>query len=316
MVDKRPARGVSLSEPLANLDDFTAVLTQHVESSTLTANEKGTLGHQTQAPSQRRALTRLSGEGDSEIVLRELLSRGGQGAVYLAEQTSLQRLVAVKVATGKDGSTDERRAASLLVEARVSGRLEHPNIVPVHIVGTGDDGQPLLVMKRVEGQTWRKLINAGRDLERDVRILLDVCKALALAHSHGIAHCDVKPGNVMVGVAGDVYLVDWGVAVGFGDNAPADIPVAKDIKTVFGTPKYLAPEMALPQGSIDQRTDIYVCGAVLHELVTGTALHQGTVTEALLHAAHTRIGRTEPLFKGRPRSTPCETALLFRLTVR
>lgn len=274
---------------LPSLADYTAALSAHgVRADTLVVDEKGTLCRSAQERTNPRSgLTPLQSAEQPEIVVETLLSRGAQGEVWLAEQPALRRRVAVKIPrASKDGTLDPERVQGLLVEARVSGRLEHPNIVPIHIVGADADGTPLLVMKRVEGATWRELLAARRDLDRDVDVLIAVCRALAFAHAHGVAHCDVKPANVMVGVHDDVYLVDWGVAVGFGDDAPKDVPHAKDVKDVFGTPKYLAPEMALPTGAIDARTDVYLCGAVLFELINGAPLHKGKSTEAVLHAAH------------------------------
>jgi tRNA A-37 threonylcarbamoyl transferase component Bud32 len=274
---------------LPSLADYTAALSAHgVRADTLVVDEKGTLCRSAQERTNPRSgLTLLQSAEQPEIVVETMLSRGAQGEVWLAEQPALRRHVAVKIPrASKDGTLDPERVQGLLVEARVSGRLEHPNIVPIHIVGADADGTPLLVMKRVEGATWRELLAKQRDLDRDVDVFIAVCRALAFAHAHGVAHCDVKPANVMVGVHDDVYLVDWGVAVGFGDAAPADVPHAKDVKDVFGTPKYLAPEMALPTGAIDGRTDVYLCGAVLFELINGAPLHKGKSTEAVLHAAH------------------------------
>jgi len=218
----------------------------------------------------------------SEIVVTGTLKRGGMGEVLLARQTSLGRDVAVKVQKRGVPERDE----DLVVEARIAGNLEHPNIVPVHVLGADVDGRPMLVMKRVEGESWRELLKAGRDLDRDLRILLEVGQALEFAHSRGVAHCDVKPTNVMVGRFGEVYLVDWGIAVGFGDCAIPDVPHADTLHGVFGTPKYLAPEMALPGGRIDQRSDVFIVGAVLYELVAGRPLREGKKVEALLHQAH------------------------------
>lgn len=280
------ARRATLTDPA----DFTAALHEGgVDATALAVDDKGTIAagsRSSQGPgdqSSRRRLTLATSSGDSEIVVTGSISKGGMGEVMLARQSSLHREVAVKVL--KDGGSE--RASDLVIEARIAGNLEHPNIVPVHVLGADKDGLPMLVMKRVEGETWRTLLQSGRDLERDLHILMEVCQALHFAHSRGVAHCDVKPGNVMVGPFGEVYLVDWGVAVGFGNCTIADVPRASTLRGVFGTPKYLAPEMALPGGVIDARTDVYIVGAVLYELVTGQPLRGGRRSiEALLHEAH------------------------------
>jgi eukaryotic-like serine/threonine-protein kinase len=141
-------------------------------------------------------------------------------------------------------------------------------------------------------------LHAGRDLARDVAILMDVCRALHFAHARGVVHRDVKPANVMVGTFGEVYLLDWGIAVGIdtgngksdGNDAPPtslrELPRARDVRKLAGTPQYMAPEMAFPEGNIDARTDVYLAGAVLHELITGRAPHAGNNVEERLYRAH------------------------------
>ncbi|MCB9615733.1 MAG: protein kinase [Sandaracinus sp.] len=127
----------------------------------------------------------------------------------------LEREVAVK-GLREDLDTPLVRAR-LLLEARVTGRLEHPNVVPVHLVTEDDEGRPRIVLKRIEGRSWRELLDErppdGRDLAEHVRILGQVCQAIRFAHSRGVLHRDLKPENVMVGDFGEVYVVDWGIAL-------------------------------------------------------------------------------------------------------
>lgn len=230
-----------------------------------------------------RRLVPMMGSPGSEFVVKGSLSVGGMGEVLLAHQATLGRDVAVKV---PKESAPRQRDADLIVEGRVVGQLEHPNIVPVHALGHDEQGRPMLVMKRVEGQSWRELLKVGRDRDRDLRIAMEVCQALHFAHSRGVVHCDVKPANVMVGRFGEVYLVDWGIAVGFGTCTIDGVPHESGVSGVFGTPKYMAPELALPDSTIDQRTDVYVMGAVLFEVVTGRPLRSGRRTAELVHQAH------------------------------
>jgi serine/threonine-protein kinase len=214
-----------------------------------------------------------------------VLGEGGMGRVLVARQRSLERDVAVK---RPRASASARDAELLRAEAVVTGHLEHPNIIPVHALGVDDGGRPLIVMKRVEGVSWRDLLRdadhpgwARREPNREARevwhlgILAQLCNAIAFAHSRGIVHRDMKPDNVMIGEFGEVYLIDWGVAVETGSRAltSAGSPL------LVGTPAYMAPEMA-EGGSIDERTDIYLLGATLHEVLTGRVRHDG----ADLHA--------------------------------
>lgn len=238
-----------------------------------------TQGAQRSSEVVSRRLSVLTGP-DAELVVRQELNAGGMGTIFLAEQASLGRDVAVKrsLADGDD----------LVIEARVAGQLEHPNIVPVYMLGVDGGGAPLLVMKHIEGRSWRDILKAeGVSLARDLDVLVDVCHALHFAHDRGVIHRDIKPGNVMVGRFGEVYLVDWGIAAGFGARAPDGLPRATDVRDVVGTPAYMAPEMAYPEGGMDARTDVFVVGAVLFELLTGNPPHKRGGFIASLHAAHT-----------------------------
>ncbi len=291
-----------LGSPFADLDAFTAALGRaEVDTKVLVLDDKGTICATAREAARAAAATNLVAV-NNEITVKGPLSRGGMGRILLAQQSSLGREVAVKVAS--DGDEGSLAQADLVVEARVAGQLEHPNIVPVHLLGVAD-GKPVIVMKRIEGRTWKGLLTdkrdqapplppladrpdgvSGRDLRRDIEILMEVCQALHFAHDRGVVHRDVKPQNVMVGRFGEVYLLDWGIAVGFGDAPPAELPLAKDVDGVAGTPAYMAPEMALPAGAISPRTDVYLAGAVLYEVITGSPPHAGRNLEESLFSAH------------------------------
>jgi eukaryotic-like serine/threonine-protein kinase len=211
-----------------------------------------------------------------EITLLAPLGRGGMGEVWLAEQRSLRRSVAVKLPLG----SDPRNADALLEEARVTGNLDHPNIVPVHALGLSEDGRPVLVMKRVTGSTlqaiaadaghpaWSDLLARHGDRETAIVDTLErAADALAFAHARGIVHRDLKPENIMVGAYGEVFVMDWGCAVAV--RAPGPHALA-------GTPAFMAPEMVATGGTIDPRTDVYLLGATLHAALTGRPRHTGT----------------------------------------
>ncbi|MBX7097830.1 MAG: serine/threonine protein kinase [Myxococcaceae bacterium] len=234
-----------------------------------------------------------SGGDGLELDVRGVLGGGGMGQVLLAYQRSLHREVAVKVLRAPSAES----AALLVQEARLTGGLEHPGIVPVHALGSDDAGWPLLVMKRVEGVSWAELLGTSGDprwaaiapggdqLEANLRILVQVCQAVAFAHRRGVLHRDLKPANVMVGQFGEVYVADWGIAT------RRDALVAGPL---VGTPAYLAPEMARGDAAaISERTDVFLLGATLHELLTGRPPWSGaTLREALEQAAS---GRPPPL---------------------
>ncbi len=230
-----------------------------------------------------------------DFILTELIGRGGMGEVHAAEQRSLQREVAIKMVVGDDARTSSRSA--LVHEARVIARLEHPNIVPIHFLGRDQNGQPALVMKRIEGVTWRTLLERsdhellkGRDrLEFHLEVLLRVCDAVELAHDRGILHRDIKPENVVVGRFGEVYLVDWGVARSIPRTAFGvleDVVGEEADGELVGTPSFMAPEMVLGNTSdLGRHTDVYLLGATLHVVITGKRRHAGDDLMAVLEAA-------------------------------
>ncbi len=230
-----------------------------------------------------------------DLVVLRPLGEGGMGRVQLARQRSLQREVALK---RPRLDATEREARGLRDEAVVTGHLEHPNIVPVHALGVDGDGLPVIVMKRVEGVSWRDLLHdpqhpgwASREPDPAARlvwhlgILAQLCNAIAFAHSRGIVHRDMKPDNVMIGEFGEVYLIDWGVAVETGVRSRDDA----GRPLVVGTPCYMAPEMARG-ASIDEQTDVYLLGATLHEVLTGQVRHRGRD----IHAVSAQAIASEP----------------------
>ena len=230
---------------------------------------------------------------DAELTLRRLLGEGGMGAVWLAHQRSLDRDVAVKRL--RVGAATGSAVVALLVEGRATGALEHPSIVPVHALGVDAEGAPLLVMKRVDGATLDTLVREpehpawppleGRHGDRLtvlVEALMRVADALAFAHSRGIVHRDIKPENIMVGAFGEVYLLDWGVAL----RADAPDQTERDALSIVGTPVFMAPEMVRGCASeVDARTDVYLLGATLHAVVTGRPRHEGGTLHAVLRSA-------------------------------
>lgn len=230
-----------------------------------------------------------SGAGTEYTIITEL-GRGGMGVVQLASQNALGRDVAIKSVTRDLPEAHE----ALLREGRIMGIVEHPNVVPVHAVGTSPEGHPVIVMKRVVGREWEELLDEvhADPVGRDVQILIQVCRALDYSHSLGIIHRDIKPSNVMVGEFGEVYLVDWGLAVSL-DERFANIPQKKDANEVVGTPAFMAPEMTTGDGEkLGTFTDVYLLGAMLYYLVTGKPPHPGKTLFDALRAS----------YEGRPRT--------------
>ena len=201
------------------------------------------------------------------------LGRGGMGAVCLAEDRELDRLVAVKVLNTPETTEDLRNR--MVREAQIIARLEHPGIVPVHDVGTLPDGRIYYAMKYVRGSRLDEYAAQGAPLRDRLRKFQAVCDAVAFAHAHGVIHRDLKPQNIMIGSFGEVLVLDWGVAkLLAGENMSyssyTTYSHAADTSdgTVIGTQNYMSPEQA--RGEIDQldeRADVYSLGAVLQFLL-------------------------------------------------
>ena len=218
---------------------------------------------------------------DAQLDVGELIGRGGMGQVHLATQRSMDRKVAVK--TVRPDRRDQAAKAGLVREAWITGSLEHPNIVPVHNVGVSASGDPLVILKRIEGVEWSDLLREEESvaerfgvtdlLEWNLSILLQVANAVRFAHSRGVIHRDLKPQNVMIGGFGEVYVVDWGIAVSTGQRRDARLPLPSASSLPAGTPGYMAPEM-LAGGAITAHTDVYLLGAILFEVVEGRFPHQ------------------------------------------
>jgi eukaryotic-like serine/threonine-protein kinase len=221
----------------------------------------------------------------SDLELGALIGEGAMGRVHVARQRSLDRDVAIKTLKPRHDQADTVRA--LLHEAVITGGLEHPGVVPVHVLGLDDAGSPVLVMKRVDGVDWGRLLAdpehpgwRSRPEDRiiaNLEVLMQVCQAVHFAHSRGILHRDIKPDNVMLGEFGEVYLVDWGIALRQADAAGTDLDLV-------GTPAYMAPEM-VAGGPLDARADVYLLGATLHEVLTGEPRHRGTTLHEVLATA-------------------------------
>ncbi len=213
----------------------------------------------------------------------DVLGEGGMGIVKLGEQRSLERAVALK--SLKTGMETPAARLKLLREAWITGKLEHPNIVPVHDLGIDDRGEPRIVLKRIEGASWDTLFADADEVKRrfdasdlsdwNLRVLLEVARALHFGHVRGIVHRDLKPENVMIGSFGEVYVVDWGLAVALEDDGSQRFPLAKDALELAGTPSYMAPEQWGGSREVGVGTDVYLLGATLHEILTGQPPREG-----------------------------------------
>ena len=200
--------------------------------------------------------------GDYELL--EEIGRGGMGVVYRAQQTSLNRVVAIKMIEENRPSSSENRQR-FLAEAEASARLEHPGIVTVYEVNEFE-GHPYFSMQLVNGKTLAERLQQGPLSQREAaRIMAEVCRAIAFAHEHGVLHRDLKPSNILLDRLQRPLVSDFGLAkfTGSGDDLTRS-------GAVIGTPSYMSPEQASGRSSlVGPASDIYSLGSVLYHLLTG-----------------------------------------------
>ncbi|MGZ3441191.1 MAG: serine/threonine-protein kinase, partial [Polyangia bacterium] len=213
-----------------------------------------------------------------QFELREIAGRGAMGTVYRAYQRTMDRIVAVKILRSeivKEPGVLRR----FLREARAAARLQHPNIVTVHMVGETEDGVPYLVMEHIDGVSLEAICEAQgpQPLPRVISFGRQIAAALSEAHSLGIVHRDLKPANILVTDRSRtpdlVKVLDFGIAKLI--NTEADQSMMTADGTIFGTPHYIAPEQA-SGGDVDHRVDIYSLGCILFRLATGVLPFEGT----------------------------------------
>ena len=255
----------------------------------------------------------IEGTGGADRYERgAVIGAGGMGEVRLHLDRRIGRRVAKKTlhATLDSGTARQR----FVREARVQGQLEHPAIVPVYDMDLDEGGRVFFTMKRVRGHTLERVLErlragAAEETKRfSPRKLLtafaQVCLAIDYAHTRGVLHRDLKPGNIMLGDFGEVYVLDWGLAKVIGESdeesdAPESAPMLGTSTALtrggalLGTPAYMAPEQLLRNtDAIDARSDVFALGAILFEIVTRTPFRRGAdVPEILRHLPQEQLVR-------------------------
>lgn len=240
--------------------------------------------------------------------VKNQIASGGMGAVLEVEEATTLRPVALKVmhpAAMESAGARQR----FLQEARILGRLEHPNIVPIHVLKRDADGKPFYTMKKVQGRDLQQILSAIRKGDRDtakqfplarlLQVLQRVCEAVGYAHSKGVVHRDLKPANIMVGEFGEVLVMDWGLAKIIDEEEAAGTPSGRSEGSALqdgsqsasltmegltvGTPQFMAPEQADGRlNDINERTDTWALGGILYAILTLHPPFTGANAEELL----------------------------------
>jgi eukaryotic-like serine/threonine-protein kinase len=246
---------------------------------------------------------------DGRYRIEARVARGGMATVYTATDIRLDRSVAVKVMHTGLGSDDEF-ASRFVREARSAARLNHASVVAVFDQGD-DDGIVYLVMEYVEGQTLRALLNQKAPLppQSALAMLEQILIAVSAAHEAGLVHRDLKPENVLISEGGSVKVADFGLARAVSSTTAATATSG----VLVGTVSYLAPELVLHQGA-DARSDVYACGVMLYEMLTGRKPHEGeTPIQVAYKHVHDDVPPPSELVPGLP---PYLDALVARTTAR
>lgn len=231
------------------------------------------------------------------------VDRGGMATLEAAHDSTLQCEVARK-AIHRESQYNAWMVANFIREAQITAQLDHPHIVPVHELGRTVDGRAFFTMRLIEGKNLQALIDeiAPGPMEDEklfdlLTIMVKVCDALALAHSRGVIHCDIKPPNIITGTFGEVYLMDWGIAQILEADDPTflrteRIPERHVTSSIdglgtsgaLGTPSYMSPEQARRE-PLGPRSDIFSLGATLYEALTGRAPYTGTSMQEVIERA-------------------------------
>ena len=209
---------------------------------------------------------------DGKYILIEVIGRGGMGVVYQAQDTSIDRRVAIKILLSEHLS-DTVNVKRFRHEGKAASRLNHPHVITTYDFGISSAGQPYIVMDYLQGSSLEDLIEKEGTVavDRAIKIMIQACDALAHAHKHGVIHRDIKPSNVVLVKFEDqsdfVKVVDFGVAKLIGGNQEGQrLTQAGD---VCGSPIYMSPEQCIG-ADLDCRSDIYSLAVVLYEMLTGT----------------------------------------------
>lgn len=309
----------SLRDQLSDIDD------KEVDQSLSVVPGKPAGSAETEVGEVTRSFGYLANEDEVRYQFLRPHARGGLGEVSVALDTELNREVALKQIQERYAYEDESRARFLL-EAEITGGLEHPGIVPVYGLGAYEDGRPFYAMRFVRGDSLKEAADefhashvksdarryVGIEFRKLVGRFVDVCNAIEYAHSRGVLHRDLKPGNIMLGKYGETLVVDWGLSkvVGREDIAstademtlrPASSSGSTETRLgmAIGTPQYMSPEQAEGRhAAVGPCSDVFSLGATLYYMLTGQPPYKAKDSSEIL--AYVRRGNYIPVLESQP----------------
>jgi len=235
-----------------------------------------------------------------------IIGEGGVGRVYLAYDKSIGRRVAVKEILEPSSDSNNELTNSFIHEAKITGKLEHPGIIPIYEIGNRNHDNPYYVMKYIKGVTMEEKFsfyaetNNENNFKQRIKLLdtlIDVCEALAYAHAKGVIHRDIKPNNIISGKFGETIILDWGLAQVINDDYNTQFyndaikhqqRTFSDLTstTTVGTPRYMAPEQVT--GQTNKASDVYSLGVILFRIITGKLPYSGNADEVQQHLTNSK----------------------------